>query len=102
MVNLMDEIKSRQNEVYYQFVQKYSERIDEEVRTIFIKNGRSHWSMGVYDDKTRGTLAGDIFHDSKVNGGRFNNLLRYLRKRGFKSPQVIGVVVPVLMQMGLR
>lgn len=84
MANLMDEIKSKQGEVYEQFVQKYGERIDEEVRTIFIKNGRSHWSIGVYDDKRRGTLAGDIYYDSKVNGGRFNNLLRYLREKGFQ------------------
>lgn len=84
MSNLIDEIKNKQNEVYEQFVQKYGERIDEEVRTRFITNGKSHWSIGVYDDKRRGTLAGDIYYDSEVNGGKFNNLIRYLRSKGFK------------------
>lgn len=80
----MEEIKNKQDETYEQFVQKYGERIDEEVRTIFITNGKSHWSMGVYEDKRRGTLVGDIYYDSTVNGGKFNNLLRYLRGKGFK------------------
>ena len=84
MANLIDEIKNTQVKVYEQFVQKYGERIDEEVRNIFIKNGKSHWSIGVYDDKRRGTLAGDIYYDDKINGGKFNNLLRYLGRKGFK------------------
>ena len=82
MANLIDEIKNKQDEVYEQFVQKYGERIDEEVRNIFIKNGNSHWSISVYADLKRGTLAGDIYYDSKVNGGKFNNLIRYLRSKG--------------------
>ena len=84
MTNLMDEIKNKQDGVYDQFVQKYGERIDEEVRNIFIEKGNSHWSIGVYDDKKKGTLAGDIYWDNKINGGRFNNLLRYLGRKGFK------------------
>ena len=84
MANLIAEIKAKQDEVYEQFVQKYGERIDEEVRTRFITNGKSHWSVGVYDYKRKGTLAGDIYYDDKINGGKFNNLLRYLRYKGFK------------------
>ena len=83
MANLIDEIKNKQDEVYKQFVQKYGERIDNEVRNIFIEKGNSHWSIGVYDDKKKGTLAGDIYWDNKINGGKFNNLIRYLRGKGF-------------------
>jgi hypothetical protein len=84
MANLIEEIKNKKNEVYEQFVQKYGERIDEEVRTIFIEKGKSHWSVGVYGDKRKGTLVGDIYYDDKINGGKFNNLLLYLGRKGFK------------------
>lgn len=82
---LIDEIKNKREETYKQFVQKYKERIDDEIKRIFIEKGRSNWSVGVYDDKRRGTLLGDIYYDTKVNGGGFNNLLRYVASQGFQA-----------------
>lgn len=84
-MTLIDEIKNKKEETYKQFVQKYKERIDKEIKNIFIDKGLSHWHVGVYDDQRRGTLLGDIYYDSEVNGGKFNNMLRYLRSQGFHT-----------------
>ena len=82
---LIDEIKKAKEEQYKSFVEKYSSQIDEQLKKIFIELKNSCWYVGVYADKRSGTLLGDIYYDRAVNGGKFNNLLRYVREKGFTA-----------------
>ena len=85
MNTLLEEVKKSKEKEYKSFVEKYGARIDEKIKSVFIEQNRSHWNVGVYDDKRRGTLEGDIYYDKEVNGGRFNNLVRYAKEKGFTT-----------------
>lgn len=82
--SLVEKIKDHQEDTYQQFVEKYGDRINEQLETVFIKNKSTCWSVGVYQDKKDG-LVGDIYEDTELNGGRFNNLLRYCKEQGFST-----------------
>ena len=82
---LAEEIKKLKEKEYKSFVKKYGARIDEKIKSVFIEQNRSHWSVGVYDNKRGGTLEGDIYYDDEVNGGGFNNLVRYAKEKGFNT-----------------
>lgn len=84
-MNLAEKVKKQKEDNYKLFVEKYSTKIDEQLETIFLKKNRTHWNVGVYDDKRRGTLVGDIYYDEACNGGGFNNLLRYVKENGFRA-----------------
>lgn len=84
-MNLVEKIKNQREDRYKLFVYKYGAKIDEQLETIFLKRNRTCWRVGVYDDKHKGTLEGDIYYDSACNGGGFNNLLRYVREKGFRT-----------------
>ena len=81
----MEEIKKAKEEEYKKFVEKYGKQIDEKLKEIFVDEHRSHWHKGVYENTSKGTLLDDIYYDNKINGGKFNNLLKYAREKGFKT-----------------
>ena len=85
METLIEEIKKTKEEEYKKFVEKYGKRIDEKLKEIFIDNHESHWYKGVYGNTQEGTLLYDIYWDNEINGGRFNNLLKYAQEKGFKT-----------------
>lgn len=80
-MTLAEELRSIHQDDYAQFVEKYGKRIDEECRKVFGERHRSNWSCGVYEDKK--DLLREIYYDHKINGGGFNNLIKYLRMQGF-------------------
>lgn len=90
MNKLINEIRKLREDTYKDFVKKYGARIEERIKFEFIEKKSTHWSFDVYDDKSQGTLEGYIYCDEAVNGGGFNNLIRYTREMGFNVTAMYG------------